>query len=198
MDCFSSGQAYVALSRVRDLNGLYLKRKLPYLHEEETLWGSMVSEDVVAFYGFDVGEVEDREETVGGAWYEHTQERDIERNLDKEWEEREKRRRIKTLSSRFESASQILSDDVRIEQYRAVFETAQAELGVNRFVFDVSYRIGRELLEKGDVENAERWLIITLEGREKCLGENDRRTFEALLAAMGALTWDEEAIVLNN
>ena len=182
MDCFSSGQAYVALSRVRDLNGLYLKRKLPYLHEQRTLWDGMVSERVVDFY--DLGGSEE-EEKAEGKWFirngNFDEARWQERNLDMEWETRRKQALVKTLSATFEGAGQLQSDDVKIRQYVALLKTAQAELGEHRLVFDISFQLGREMLERGDVKNAEILFKTTFEGRCQCLGEESQKTLESLL-----------------
>ena len=85
LDCFSHGQAYVALSRVRDLDGLYLTRKLPYLEEEDTLWDSMVSDRVVEFYNLENGNRV--EETVRRPQlYQGNYGIPTERDLDMQWE----------------------------------------------------------------------------------------------------------------
>ena len=86
----------------------------------------------------------------------------------------------KALDAAYGVASQLVSDDEEIAEYRRLWEIAIVSLPDEAITFMIANELGGRLVEKAQYEAAKPFMLTALEGRERVRGEEHKDTLVTL------------------
>lgn len=87
----------------------------------------------------------------------------------------------KSIEVSFQIATQTEDERARVVDLKNVYEKAESCIGPDRLTYEVANWLGNELKELKELEDAKKYYLIALEGRERLLGVNDTWTLYTVM-----------------